>query len=113
MCHMKLQLVMHAEHSFHLSPPAPAASADAADPSSLTETGSLASGSHLGCISSELLPHIVRLAAPYTPQHMDLPLSLSPDIMPTCLGEDPGVIVPAVAEEAQEEWQLAPGQQQQ
>lgn len=47
------------------------------------------SGSHLGCLPSVLLPHIVRLAAPYAPQHMDLPLPLRPDILPTCLPEDP------------------------
>lgn len=119
LCHLQLQKAMHADHSFGLSTAAaetaPGAAADAADfrSSYHDDMPSPASRSHLGCLPSVLLPHIVGLAAPYAPQHMELPLTLRPDILPTCLAEDPDAPVPTVPEEAEEEWHVAPDQQQQ
>jgi hypothetical protein len=47
------------------------------------------SGCSLGCIPSVLLPVIVRMAAPFTPQHMELPVAMRPGILPTRLPDEP------------------------
>jgi hypothetical protein len=112
MCHLQLQHSMQAG----TAPTASAAAPEAAGTESrvmddLPSPGS-AWRSHLGCIPSVLLPHIARLAAPFAPQHMLLPLKLRPDILPTCLAEDPDA-PPAAVDDADEDWFAAGEQQQQ
>lgn len=95
-CHLQLQQAMHAESKLQPWLAAPDNRKHADGPQVTTVQGHSSAdvrcsrSSHLGCLPSVLLLAIVRLAAPYAPQHMKLPLSLRPDILPTCLAEDPG-----------------------
>jgi hypothetical protein len=97
MCHLQLQHNMQADTVLAATATAASAAAAAtgtatgagADGAVMDELSILGGTSHLGCLPSLLLSHIVRLAAPCTPQHMELPLDLRPDILPTRLAEDP------------------------
>jgi hypothetical protein len=103
MCHLQLQRNMQAgtvlaatatAASSSSSSAAAAAAADRTAPEAgagaiVMDELPMLGTSHLGCLPSLLLSHIVRLAAPCIPQHMELPLELRPDILPTCLAENP------------------------